>query len=155
MIRQNKFPMKVQKLFMTVFSRFRPQKSTLYPEISLIERENSSDEIIFESLCIYLEHKYLKEQFFNRVVVCDESGREKYALFITERSRSHQISRFCIFFWKVFAPTAGISLIDTENSSKKFFASVRNYLEYKHQKKQFKVSSKSDCIFWQHKIINF
>ena len=43
------------------FSRFRPQKSTLCPGISLIDRENSSDEIIFESLCIYLEHKYLKE----------------------------------------------------------------------------------------------
>ena len=42
-------------------SRFRPQKSTLCTGISLINKENSSDEIIFESVRIYPEHKYLKE----------------------------------------------------------------------------------------------
>ena len=60
MIRHKKLPMSVQKQVMAVF-HVLDLKNPHCAWISLIDIENSSDEIIFESVRIYPEHKYLKE----------------------------------------------------------------------------------------------
>ena len=62
-------------------------------------------------------------------------GRTRTTHFLWPGGVDPQNFAFLNFFWKVFAPTPGISLFDRENSSREIiFESVHIYPEFKHLK---------------------